>query len=1048
MKNSILTLCSLAVLTSLLNQPAFAQDTSSAIRGKITNANGSPISDAMIMIEDTRTGSIRTLTSNSTGTFLASQLPVGGPYRVTVNDSRTVVVDSIELGDIYSLSINMASQAAIEEMVVMGQSQDFVDVAAGPAATFSSFELGTAVAFNRDIKDAYSIDPRINIDEPDRGGAVNCMGKHPRFNNITLDGVSQNDRFGLNDNGYSTATGMPFPYDVINQVAVEFAPFDVTYGGFSACNVNAVTKSGSNTWEGNVFYEWTSNDLRGDTVGLDSGDITIESAAYDERQKGFSIGGPVVADRLFFYAAYEEAEEPRFISQGYAGSGSGDPRDWLSEADYNRIRDIAINEYNYDPGTQPGNGAQEQEKMFLRMDWMINDLHSASLIYNEYSGIQDRASDGDSSEFEFSNHFYVKGSDVESLTLMLRSQWTDSFSTEFFYNQSEMEDLQETVGPKDFADIQIDVGTNVVYLGADDSRQTNSLGTESDYLKLTGQYLWRDHVLTGGYEQEELSVANTFVQHSRGGEIDFDSIDDFEAGTPRRYYYGSGGGSNNPQDAAAGFSATQNTVYLQDEYVFYDLGLTLTAGLRYDWYSSSDNPTRNINFENAYGFRNDSNIDGIDLLMPRLGFTWEATEKLSVRGGLGLYSGGNPTVWISNAWSNDGITNVQRSNSYDGATESLLDGSIALSGSGQPGRDVPQDLIDQVAAVDPDAGLGSIENLVLVSPSYKLPSEWKYALGGTYYLDNGWTLDSDVVFSSLSDQAIYEDISQEIVGQTAAGQPIYDYAAGLGEDNLMLTNANKDGSAVTFSLLGSKSFDFGLDLNLGYAFTKAEDVSSMTSFTAGTSWFNLATNDINNPQLGTSNYEVPHRFTIRASYGNEFISGYETRITAYLERKSGQPGTYVMTSGGLEGNGSNRRHLLYVPTGPSDPNVIFDPAFDQAAFFQWIDSKDLNPGFVDRNEHYASWSTRMDLRLDQELPTFLGDSKGRFFLKVYNFLNLLNDDWGKQYDAQFFSVEAVSQDLDTATGRYVFEEFNGGSVTDLKSSNSLWEARMGIEFRF
>lgn len=1047
MKNSLLTLCSLAVLTSMLNQPALAQDTSSAIRGKIINASGAPISNATILIEDTRTGSIRTLTSNSTGTFLASQLPVGGPYRVTVNDSRTVVVESIELGDIYSLSINMASQAAIEEMVVMGQSQGFADVAAGPAATFSSFDMDTAVAFERDIKDVYSIDPRINLDDPAYGSAVNCVGKHPRFNSITLDGVSQNDRFGLNDNGYSTATGMPFPYDAINQVAVELAPFDVTYGGFSACNINSVTRSGSNQWTGNVFYEWTSNDLRGDSLKTGSSTINIDSEAYDERQKGFSVGGPILRDQLFFYAAYEEAEEPRFIAQGYDGSGNGEQRDWLSEADYNRIADIAQNLYGYDAGEQPGNGAQTQEKTFFKLDWNINDRHSASIIYNSYEGAQDRASDSDSNEFEFSNHFYVKGSDVDSTTVMLRSQWTDALSTEVFYNQSEMIDSQETVGPKDFAEVQIRVDGNTVYLGADDSRQANSLSTDSTFFKLSGQFLLQDHVITAGYEQEKLDIFNLFVQHSRGGEIRFGSIDQFEAGTPDRYYYGSGGGSNDANDAAASFSNTQHSIYVQDEIVLYDYALTLTGGLRYDWFSSNDRPIRNQTFETANGIRNDANIDGLDILMPRLGFTWEATDKLSVRGGVGLYSGGNPNVWLSNAWSNDGITNVQVSNSsYDGTTESLFDGSIPLIGSERPGRDVPQDLYDTVASVNPAAGMGSDSRLVLIDPDYKQPGEWKYALGGTYYFDNGWSADADLLYSRSRDTAIYVDLSQEIVGQTAAGQPIYDFVTGA--DNLMLTNTDETASSLALSMVLKKDFDFGLDLTLGYAYTDAEDVNSMSSATADSNFDNVALLDINNPEAGRSNYETPHRFTLRASYGHEFFSGYETRFTTYLVRKSGQPQSYVMGgSNQFEGDGYYGRHLLYVPTGLTDPNAVFDPAFDSDAFFSWAEQRDLGSGFVKRNENYASWSTRMDLRIDQELPTFLGNSKGRLFFKVYNVLNMLNDEWGKQYDAEFYSIQVVNASVDDQ-GRYVYEDFNGGNITNLLESSSLWEARMGIEFKF
>jgi hypothetical protein len=225
----------------LLPIMAQAQDTSSAMRGRILDDAGAPVAGAEIIIQDMRTGSQRRLQSNDTGTFLATNLSVGGPYSVTVNNERTVEVPSISLGETYNLTVRLGEE--IEEIIAVGQARQAFEVTSGPTATFSEYDLDSAVAFNRDIKDVYAIDPRLNLD----GFQINCAGKHPRFNNITLDGVSHQDRFGLNSNGYSTATGMPFPFDAIQQVSVELAPFDVKYGGFSACNINAVTKSGSKT---------------------------------------------------------------------------------------------------------------------------------------------------------------------------------------------------------------------------------------------------------------------------------------------------------------------------------------------------------------------------------------------------------------------------------------------------------------------------------------------------------------------------------------------------------------------------------------------------------------------------------------------------------------------------------------------------------------------------------------------------------------------------------------------------------------------------------
>ena len=1061
-----------AILLFLLPVAGFAQDTASAIRGKIYDSDGNTVSGVTVVIEDARTGVRRDYTSNAAGTFFAANLPVGGPYIVTVSGAESITISSIALGDVYNLRLSMLE--VVEEIVTIGTATTMMDVATGPSASFSNFNLETAVAFNRDIKEVYALDPRLNLGVD--GSQVYCGGQHPRFNSVTLDGVSQNDRFGLNTNGYSTATGMPFPFAAIEQVSVELAPFDVTYSGFSACNINAVSKSGSNDWEFGIFYEFTSENMIGEDLGRDG---RITSLPFDDTKKGFSVGGPILRDRLFFFAAYEESESPRFLAHGYDGSGNGVERPWLSQTDYERIVDIANIVYDYDTGGLPQDGSQTNEKYMLRLDWNITDRHNAAMIYTYFDGPQHRSSDSDPDEFEFANHFYVKGAEDETVTLKLYSQWTDAFSTELYYNNHEMIDSQVTVGPKDFPDMQISINgrDGVVYLGADDSRQANALNWTSDYFKMTGQYLFGDHVITAGYEREKLQVFNQFVQHARGGEYDFfddsvgndpacaalsaqgrlddvlglgcqpSGIDRFELGRPSRIYYGSGGGTNDPADAAAQFGNTLHSFYIQDEILFDDKDLSVVFGLRYETFESSDRPNFNQTFTDANGgLRNDANIDGLDILLPRLGFTWGARDDVSVRGGVGLYTGGNPNVWLSNAWSNDGLTNVQLQNNYfDSAT--VLPGfadSLPLVGSGRPGYDIPQELFDEVAATT--AANASDSRLVLIDPNYKQPAQWKYALGATW--DMPWweiTADLDVLHTEAIDSVLYVDLSQAVVGTTITGQPIYDYVNG--EQNYMLTNSSDNGSSTLISAIFRKDFDSGLDVMLGYAFTEAEDVSPMTSFVAGSNFDNLSLLDINNPSAGNSNYVVPHRFTLRVSHGTEFFGDYTTRFTLYGFIQEGRPQSYVMSSGDLEGGGRFGRHLLYVPSGPTDPNVIFDSGFDQDAFFRFIASEGLKTGFQGRNAQHADWSNRFDIAITQEIPIY-GDLRGQAFFKVYNVGNMLDPDWGKQTQAQFFSVQVVESSIDPVTGQYIFEDFFDRDINNLLETRSLWQARIGININF
>jgi hypothetical protein len=1077
-----------------------AQETTSAIRGKINDPNGAPVAGATIVVEDLRSGTTRTVSTNTDGVFFAARLLPGGPYRVTVNGTDSSQIPSISVGDTYNFAMNLQADETIEEIVTFGKASEIADVAAGPAATFSLADLENTVAFGRDIADVYGVDPRLMIDIDEDGLSINCGGKHPRFNSTTLDGVNMGDRFGLNDNGYATAVGMPFPYDGIEQVSVELAPFDVTYGGFSACIINSVTKSGTNEWEFKAFYEYSNNDMRGDTIKDDPVDYSRPS--YDKTYLGFNVGGPIIRDKLFFHAAYEESETPRFLAKGFAGSGNGEERPWLSEADYNRIRSIAEGPtYNYDTGGLPGDGLQENEKYLVRLDWNITDRHSAAVIYNYFDGYQLRDSDGDDNEFEFANHYYTKGAEFESSTFKLTSQWTDTFSTELYYNNSTMDDSQITVGDKEFGDIQITIeeadGTrNTVYLGADDSRQANSLDTEQELIKLSANWLTGNHVLTAGYERETVDVFNIFVQHSRGGEFDFfdssrnnlaacdalsaqerfdgaqvddgegglftcrpSGIDRFELGRPSRMYYGSAGVTNNRLDAAAVFANTQNTLYLQDEIFLDHLDLTIVAGLRYEWWESDDSPRFNQAVTDASnGIRNDGNLDGIDLLMPRFGFTWEARDDLTLRGGIGRYSGGNPTVWISNAWSNDGITNVQPGgrSGWDAGeffdetgtfSWTILPGqadSVALIGQARPYRDVPQLIFDFVENTTVDDA--SVQAVNLIDPDFEQPSEWKFALGGTWDMPWGdFTLDVDYLYTRGVNMAYYKDVSQEIVGTTAAGSPIYDYF-GDGEDNLMLTNSGQNPKSSMISLVLSKEFEWGLDMKLGYAYVDAQDVSPMVASTASSNFSGGALLDIGDPAAANSNWTVPQRLTLSLYYSKALFGDNLTRIALQGYANEGQPQSYVMESDNLEGDGFNDRHLLYVPTGPSDPNVVYDPGFDQSAFFAWVNREGLSPGFHERNSINARWSTVWNLAVRQDIP-LPGDLRGILYLKIKNLGNLLNDDWGRVTDAQYFPVRVVEARVDDQ-GRFVYESFSDRSLERVYVGPSLWEARVGFDIRF
>ncbi|MFK8017636.1 MAG: carboxypeptidase regulatory-like domain-containing protein [Gammaproteobacteria bacterium] len=1056
-----------AIVATLFSVSGFAQETTGALRGNVVDASGNAVAGVPVEIIDGRTGSSRNLVSNAAGNFTAIGLRVGGPYSVEVSPGQfarqTVNQIFIQVGEMYTFRV-VLQDSSVEEVVVSAATIQSAAQALGPSSSFDLNDLQTAPAINRDIKDLIRIDPRIYIDEAFQD-SIQCAGANSRFNSLTVDGVRLNDNFGLNSNGYPTER-IPFSFDSIEQIAVELAPFDVQYGGFTACNINAVSKSGTNEFHGSVFWDYTDDSLRADSLNGDS----INVPEFDEQRYGVSLGGPIIKDKLWFFASYEKLAGVDTFDRGAEDSNAARQVIGVTQANIDEISDIANNVYGYDPGGIPTALDVEDEKITVKLDWDISDNHRAALSYNYNDGFSISQADGDNNELEFQNHLYERGAELTSVVGQVFSNWGNVFSTEVRISQLELDNRQLPLAGTDFGEVQIDVGDATVYLGADDSRHANKLNYDLTAYKFKGNLLLQDHSLSFGYEREEFDVFNLFIQEAEG-EYRFSSIDDFRNGTPNRITYENAAPSNNVNDAAAQFGYEINTLYVQDEYTFANADLTVVAGLRYDGYTSDDAPTNNQNFSDRYGFTNTNTFDGEGLIQPRVGFDWQVNESVSVHGGVGLYAGGNPNVWLSNNYSNNGITQVEV---QDRSGASILDPGFAFTGAGRPIFDIPQDLFDAVAGGTADSGVNALD------PDFEIPSEWKFALGAVFDFDlpgglgSGYTLALDALISRQNDAAIIQDITLAQIGTAPDGRPLYRGVdlndpgcrvdpsdrdnCGSRSQDFLLTNVNgSDGGQQTYSFALSKAFDWGLDWTLGYAYNESDDVSPMTSSVAFSNFTNLATSDPNNPGSAQSNYEIPNRITLRLNYERAFFGDNLTKITLFGTANEGRPFSYTFDDGFVFGDfagfGRNGRQLLYVPTGPDDPLVNFN--FDQAtqdAFFNFLQDSGLNQyagEIAPRNALHSDWWTKFDLRIEQEFPGVRAEHKFAAFMIIENLGNLLNDEWGVLREAGFPRYQSViDATIDANTNTYNFDRFIPRNIQGRDTDASSYEIRFGFRYDF
>ena len=980
---------------ALVTPVAQAQEITAEVRGVVVNTSGAPLEGATVVVTSRATGISKTVEAGANGSYSVRGLPAGVAYDVEVKatglqKSMTQNV-TLAVGQSIVLNYNLSS---VEEVVVTGSQVALAETAIGPNAIFDLASLQESPAINRDIKDVIAQDPRMFVDVT-FNDAVQCNGANPRFNSLTVDGIRLQDGFGLNSNGYPTQR-MPFSYDALSNVAVELAPMSVVYGGFSACNINAVTKQGANDMFGSAFYEYASDQFRGDKLEGDS----IAQQAYTESKAGFELGGSLIEDELFFYVNYEKYDGADINSRGALGSGAVNEV-LVTQAELDRIAQIARDVYQYEPGTSVAEAFDfEDEKYLAKIDWYATNTQRLSMTYMYNDSFNFSPSDGAPNEFEFSRHFYKRGAELTSYVLNLYSSWTDNFETEIRYSFSDVDFLQQAVSGNDFAEFRIELSDVDVYLGQDDSRQANSLNWEIEQFVARGYYSLEDHRITVGYERDTNDMYNLFYQHV-DTEVRFDGIDNFEAGIADRIYYGNAF-SGNELETAAEWGYAINTFYIEDEWQV-NSDLSVSYGLRYDYYETSDKPALNSDFLQEYGYPNTANVDGMDLLMPRLGFTYDLSDSMQLSGGIGLFSGGNPNVWYSNVYSNTNTSAVQTSDRGDidlfALEYTLCESGVPVCG---PGWGVPTYLQETVAS-----GSGSNFEIVLMDPDFDTPSDWKYALSLSWETDAGYLIVADAQITRGKDTAIYKHGDLEQVGVTEDGYPDYD---SVRMPSFVLTNSSVGNESESLAVSVFKEFENGLSMRAGYAYTDARDVNPMTSSVAYSNYTNRAFFDPEEEVLSRSNYSMTHRFTSVLNYSTEIIGNYSTRFSLFAQANSGYPYSLTLSTGG-----GTIGAYGFTPYLGFKENVLVEPGT--------------------RNDKEGDSWTKADLKITQELPAFASDHRAQAWFVIDNVTNLLNDEWGVLYKVSF--PYGVTQDQ---IDNNQYQSRNGGV--------SLWEMKIGVKYNF
>ncbi len=1086
--------------------PAYTQAVSSSMRGDVVAQDGAPVDGATVEIIDTRTNATSRQSATG-GSFNASGLDVGGPYkvRVTAPGYRTREIDGVflQLGETYRTRITMESEASTEKVTVTGKRNAKLDKR-GVGAAYDDENIRDMPTTSRDFKDIVSQSPLVYQDSGTViGGTVQnpltIAGQNPRCNSFTVDGLPVNDSFGLNFNGYPTSRG-PLPIDWAKQVQVAAAPYNTEYNDFCGGIVNVVTRTGENEPHGSLYYYFADQDL----AGRKTGDFAFNKSEYREENFGATASGAIIPDHLFFFLGYDRIIRVTPVS---IGAGEGLPAGTFStqvrgitEAEVDEVTNIAQTVYGFNPGQLTDAFKEDNKRWIGKLNWQINDNHRAQVTYSEADGgtLSTRASSSSTLPIlGLPSNWYLDAEELTSYSGQVFSNWTDNFSTEFRVGRSEVHGDQAPTGGADFAEVYVrtdgedDIAGNgddgYIVIGPDQFRHFNVLDYQFDIIKLTGTYQVDRHVVKGGYERKMLDIFNGFVQGS-DGIYRFDSIADFQVGIVASTLdtrLGAGRGrepiryANAPDNSELTASATWgyniDSFYAQDDWDIND-NLSVMLGARFDSFSSEGVIEENPGFVTAYGFSNTKDLGGLTVLLPRGSFSYTIDGEeyedptFTVRGGFGRFSGGSPNVWLSNNFSNNGLGYVQIQGLAGGAvpggnlpTADFL-GQAPVNFNLFDVPDVLQDLLSL------QSGNGPVNAL---APNFQIPSTWRMSAAVDSVWD-GWLFSLEYMHLISQDQLFWKDLRSVDTGaRTLADNRIIYGANPLrpsdGGRDLIL--ANTDQGKAKFIIANTEKewddADLGrIKLRAGYTYSDVQDIGYGTASTADSNFQQRAFVNLNEPHLGRSDYEREHRFTANASWAHRFFSNLETRIGFFGQHMSGQPYSYVFSNNPFGGNGNSFRNLLYVPqtdasgnvTLASDPNVNYAPGFNITGFNDFLKHSGLIEyagGIAPRNEFFSDWTTRVDMNIEQEINIF-GDHRVVLEFDLFNLGNLINKDWGQFSNPNFYPTQGVVSAAvgggacASAAGVYCYSGTIGtaGSIDQVRYPQSVWQAQVGIRYEF
>jgi hypothetical protein len=1048
-------LLSLMIVGLLAIAPAaFAQVTTGNIAGTVTAA-GEALPGVTVEAVHVPTGTRYDTVSGANGRFTIPNVRVGGPYRITTT------LEGFKPFELADVNVTLGGTSEVEAVMIMTAVSETITVTAatdeiinpnrtGAATTVGEEAIENLPSVNRTIQDFARTNPYFMVDAQDATSTnMTVAGKNNRYNSIQIDGAVNNDLFGLAGTGTpgGQSDAPPISIEAIQEIQMVVSPYDVRQGGFTGGGVNAITRSGTNDFSGSLFYS------NRDKSFLGEGPNNNPVREFDAEQYGGRFGGRIIRDRLFFFLTGEHNErgEPNGVSADPAGIFGVNAN---IAALAQQAKAIAISKYGYDPGSLGDfTESKDNDNLFLRFDSNIGSANQLTLRHNYVKGQRPVVSDRFSTRFRFESAIYDQANETNSTVAQLNTVFSANAYNEARVGLQTIRDQRAI--RTEFPSVEIG-GTGQrngdILLGTERFSAANAL--DQDILEITDDLtlLFGNHTLTVGTHNELFGFKNLF-QSEAFGYYYFPTVADFENANPRDYQITVATGDDPLRPAA--FDVAQYGFYVSDQWRMRP-SLSLTFGLRADKPSFKDTPTYNPIVDTAIGYRTDA-VGSEDLVFsPRIGFNWQpgAAGTQQLRGGIGVFAGRTPYVWISNAFAGTGVEQITLTCNKPACTPVF---------NTDP-RNQPTNFA---------AGGGAFQ-VALTEDGLELPRVLRATLG--YDRDIIWGIKGTIegVWTRNLEDVYYTNANKVENGTVALdGRPRYSNVSTAISNAHLLTNTDL-GEQRLYSVQLNKTFGRNFTVAATYANQNATSAFDGGSSTASSQFNFHHTKDIFNPEESRSAFETKHRLSLATTFNvQSWMLNHSFGF--YYNAQSGRP--YSLLFGNdINNDGSGTNDLLFVPGGsglilcPSNGgtptaaapcgvaggNPVAPIANGEARWAAFLESAGLEAGtgeILDRYESFEPWTRTLDFHYELGLPPFR-DARANITFDMLNALSMFDSEAGVvRYVPNQNFLPVNFSGIDPTSGKPVYREAGAGrtlpgaqfSTADLRSR---WQARMGVRLTF